>query len=143
MSPGTCPRGLLLEAMGTLIGLRPSVGSTYAALASRHGLTVEAAAIDRAFPRIYRQAPPLAFPGLSDQALEEAEPALPTPDSPTQRVLGRVLEGFEPVRHADPMLRIRTATDPTDAAHRPSQVRVRPQLGLGPEDSQIAPTVRL
>ncbi|MDA1205898.1 MAG: haloacid dehalogenase, partial [Cyanobacteria bacterium] len=60
MNPGTSPRGLLLDAMGTMIDLRTSVGSTYAALASRHGLTVEAAAIDRAFPRIYRQAPPLA-----------------------------------------------------------------------------------
>jgi putative hydrolase of the HAD superfamily len=67
------PRGLLLDAMGTLIGLRTSVGQTYAALAARHGLAVEAAAIDRAFPRIYRQAPPLAFPGLTGQALEEAE----------------------------------------------------------------------
>ena len=32
-------------------------------------------------------------------------------DSPTQRVLGRVLEGFAPVRHAVPMLSIRTETD--------------------------------
>jgi putative hydrolase of the HAD superfamily len=67
------PRGLLLDAMGTLIGLRGSVGGTYAELAARHGLAVEAAAIDRHFPRIYRQAPPLAFPGQTGQALEEAE----------------------------------------------------------------------
>ncbi len=67
------PRGLLLDAMGTLIGLRSSVGLTYAALAARHGVAVEAAAIDRAFPHVYRQAPPLAFPGLTGQALEEAE----------------------------------------------------------------------
>lgn len=73
MSSRTSPRGLLLDAMGTLIGLRTSVGSTYAALASRHGVEVGAAAIDQAFPSIYRQAPPLAFPGLSNQALEEAE----------------------------------------------------------------------
>ena len=37
------------------------------------------------------------------QALEAAHPALLTPDSPTQRVLGRVLDGFAPVRHAVPM----------------------------------------
>ena len=67
------PQGLLLDAMGTLMGLRSSVGSTYAELAARHGLSVEAAAIDRAFPRIYRQAPPLAFPGLSGAALRDAE----------------------------------------------------------------------
>lgn len=67
------PRGLLLDAMGTLITLRESVGSSYAALALGYGVTVEAAAIDAVFPTIYRQAPPLAFPGLDGAALLEAE----------------------------------------------------------------------
>lgn len=67
------PRGLLLDAMGTLIGLRHSVGHTYAGMAAAHGIRVTAAAIDRAFPTVLRQAPPLAFPGLQGQALEEAE----------------------------------------------------------------------
>lgn len=67
------PRGLLLDAMGTMIGLRTSVGVTYAELAARHGLTVDAAAIDQHFPRIYRQAPPLAFPEIDNTTLEEAE----------------------------------------------------------------------
>src|SRR5512140_3869673 len=48
------------------------------------------------------------------QALEAAHPELLTPDSPTQRVLGRVLDGFAPVRHAVPMLSIRTETDTTE-----------------------------
>ena len=69
----TPPAGLLLDAMGTLIGLKESVGTTYAAQAHRHGLTVEAAAIDRLFPSIYDQAPPLAFPGLEGPALRGAE----------------------------------------------------------------------
>jgi len=59
--------------MGTLIGLKDSVGTTYAALAQRHGLTVEPAAIDQVFPSIYGQAPPLAFPGLEGPALKGAE----------------------------------------------------------------------
>jgi putative hydrolase of the HAD superfamily len=59
--------------MGTLIELRRSIGSTYASLAAEHGLEVEAAAIDRAFPTVYRSAPPLAFPGLQGQELENAE----------------------------------------------------------------------
>ena len=67
------PRGLLLDAMGTLIGLRQSVGHTYAAAAAEHGLAVEAAAIDQAFGGIYRSAPPLAFPGLKGAALLEEE----------------------------------------------------------------------
>lgn len=35
--------------------------------------------------------------------LEEAQPGLRTPDSPTQRVGGKPLEGFRPVRHRVPM----------------------------------------
>ena len=38
--------------------------------------------------------------------LEEAHPELVTPDSPTQRVSGEPVEGFENVRHAVPMLSI-------------------------------------
>jgi len=67
------PRGLLLDAMGTLIGLRRSVGASYAELAAQHGVTVEASAINTAFPRLFRQAAPLAFPGLEGEALLEAE----------------------------------------------------------------------
>ncbi len=67
------PRALLLDAMGTLIGLRRPLGQTYAAAAERHGIEVEAAAIDRLFPGTYRSAPPLAFPHLSGEELAEAE----------------------------------------------------------------------
>src|SRR4051812_25876789 len=45
------------------------------------------------------------------QAIETAHPELLTADSPTQRVIGRVLDGFVPVRHAVAMLSIRTETD--------------------------------
>jgi putative hydrolase of the HAD superfamily len=67
------PRALLLDAMGTLITLRQPLGRTYAAHASRHGLAVDAEAIERSFARLYPQAPPLAFPGLSGAALQEEE----------------------------------------------------------------------
>jgi putative hydrolase of the HAD superfamily len=67
------PEGLLLDAMGTLIGLRRSVGSTYAAFAAEHGVAVEAQAINAVFPRLFRAAPPLAFPGLEGDALLAAE----------------------------------------------------------------------
>jgi DNA ligase (NAD+) len=40
------------------------------------------------------------------QALESAYPALVTPDSPTQRVGGKPVEGFATVRHATPMMSI-------------------------------------
>ncbi|MDE2146713.1 MAG: NAD-dependent DNA ligase LigA [Burkholderiales bacterium] len=67
------------------------------------------------------------------QALEAAHPELRTPDSPTQRVIGQVLEGFAPVHHAPPMLSIRTETDTTAAGARAFDERVRRELGLPPE----------
>ena len=45
------------------------------------------------------------------QSLEARYPELLTPDSPTQRVGGKVLDGFAPVQHVVPMLSIRTETD--------------------------------
>lgn len=59
--------------MGTLIGLRRSVGASYAELATAHGVQVDAAAINQLFPKLFRQAGPLAFPGLDGAALLEAE----------------------------------------------------------------------
>ena len=64
------------------------------------------------------------------QALEQAQPDLRTPDSPTQRVIGRVLDGFTPVRHAVPMLSIRTETDTTAAGATAFDDRVRRELEL-------------
>ncbi|MFZ9973625.1 MAG: haloacid dehalogenase, partial [Vulcanococcus sp.] len=75
MTDARRPEGLLLDAMGTLIGLRRSVGSTYAAFAAEHGVNVEAEAINAVFPQLFRAAPPLAFPGLEGEALLEAEQA--------------------------------------------------------------------
>jgi DNA ligase (NAD+) len=64
------------------------------------------------------------------QALEAEYPELLTPDSPTQRVGGRPLEGFAPVRHAVPMLSIRTETDTEASGALNFDARVRRELGL-------------
>jgi len=64
------------------------------------------------------------------QAIEAAHPELRAPDSPTQRVLGSVLAGFAPVRHAVPMLSIRTETDTTAGGAEAFDARVRRELGL-------------
>lgn len=45
------------------------------------------------------------------QQLEQDHPELRTPDSPTQRVGGAVLEGFSKVRHPQPMLSLGNAFD--------------------------------
>ncbi len=72
------------------------------------------------------------------QALEAAHPELLTADSPTQRVIGRVLDGFAPVRHAVPMLSIRTETDTTAAGATAFDERVRRELALLPEAGPVA-----
>jgi len=69
------------------------------------------------------------------QVLEDAHPELRTPDSPTQRVLGKVLDGFTPVRHAVPMLSIRTETDTEASGAEAFDGRVRRELGLA-DDAQ-------
>jgi DNA ligase (NAD+) len=72
------------------------------------------------------------------QALEEAHPELRTPDSPTQRVIGRVLDGFAPVRHAVPMLSIRTETDTTAGGAINFDARVRRELELADGAAPVA-----
>jgi DNA ligase (NAD+) len=64
------------------------------------------------------------------QTIEAAHPELLTSDSPTQRVGGRVLEMFTPVRHAVPMLSINTETDTEPSGARNFDTRVRRALGL-------------
>ena len=71
------------------------------------------------------------------QALEEAHPELRTTDSPTQRVGGRVLDGLVPVRHALPMLSIRTETDTTAEGARAFDARVRRELALPAEAAPV------
>ena len=64
------------------------------------------------------------------QALEAEYPALRTADSPTQRVGGKPLDSFAPVRHAVPMLSIRTETDTEASGALNFDARVRRELGL-------------
>jgi DNA ligase (NAD+) len=71
------------------------------------------------------------------QAIEAAHPELRTPDSPTQRVIGQVLDGLTPVRHAVPMLSIRTETDTQASGAEAFDARIRRELGLGPEDPHV------
>jgi DNA ligase (NAD+) len=72
------------------------------------------------------------------QALEATHPELLTADSPTQRVIGRVLDGFTPVRHAVPMLSIRTETDTEASGAASFDARVRRELELEESDPPVA-----
>jgi len=82
---------------------------------------------DAEYDRLYREL----------EALEEADPGLRTPDSPTQRVGGKPLDGFAPVRHTVPMLSIRTERDTGPSGAAAFDERVRRGLGLGTEDAPV------
>ena len=71
------------------------------------------------------------------QALEEAHPALRTADSPTQRVGGKPLPEFVSVRHAVPMLSIRTETNTEPSGAQNFDTRVRKELGLAETDPPV------
>jgi DNA ligase (NAD+) len=71
------------------------------------------------------------------QALEAAHPELLTPDSPTQRVGGQPLDHFTPVRHAVPMLSIRTETDTEASGAQSFDARIRRELKLEERDPPV------
>ena len=71
------------------------------------------------------------------QSLEAQHSELVTPDSPTRRVGGKPLDAFAPVRHAVPMLSIRTETDISDAGAIAFDARVCKELGLGESDAPV------
>ena len=71
------------------------------------------------------------------QALEAAHPDLQVSDSPTRRVGGAPLAQFASVRHAVPMLSIRTETDTEASGAHAFDARVRRELGLQPDDAAV------
>ena len=77
----------------------------------------------------------LLFQQLQD--LETQHPELLTPDSPTQRVGGQVLDAFVSVKHAIPMLSIRTETDTEATGAQAFDTRIRKELGLGETDAPV------
>jgi DNA ligase (NAD+) len=70
------------------------------------------------------------------QALEHEHPELASPDSPTSRVAGRPVEGFETVEHATPMLSLENAY--TEDELRAFDERVRKGLAAAGRDSASA-----
>src|SRR5262249_43171373 len=78
---------------------------------------------DAEYDRLYREL----------QSLEEAHPGLRSPDSPTQRVGGTARSDLPEVRHAVPMLSIRTETDSGPGGAAAFDQRIRRELGLGPD----------
>ena len=71
------------------------------------------------------------------QALEALYPELSSPDSPTRRVGGAVLAQFASMRHAVPMLSIRTETDTEATGAHAFDARLRRELDLGPTEPDL------
>lgn len=71
------------------------------------------------------------------QLLEATYPEIRTPDSPTLRVGGKPLDEFTTVRHALPMLSIRTETDTSASGAEHFDERIRKDLGLSESDQLV------
>ena len=71
------------------------------------------------------------------QLLEATYPEIRTPDSPTLRVGGKPLDAFTTVRHALPMLSIRTETDTSASGAEHFDERIRKDLGLSESDQLV------
>jgi DNA ligase (NAD+) len=69
--------------------------------------------------------------------LETRHPELCSPDSPSQRVGGQAMDAFPQIRHARPMLSIRTETDTSSAGAIAFDTRVRKELGLVTEEGPV------
>lgn len=67
------PKVIFFDAVGTLFGLRGTVGEIYGEIAQSYGVEVSANALDRAFRESFREAPPAAFPGADPTEIPHLE----------------------------------------------------------------------
>lgn len=68
------PKVIFLDAVGTLFGIRGSVGKIYSAIASQVGnVEVSAESLDQAFKESFRSQSPPAFPGVPPDQIPQQE----------------------------------------------------------------------
>lgn len=67
------PDVIFFDAVGTLFGVKGSVGEIYAELARPYGVDGDAQAIDQAFYQSFKAAPPMAFPGADVYSIPARE----------------------------------------------------------------------
>jgi putative hydrolase of the HAD superfamily len=67
------PKVIFLDAVGTLFGVKGSVGKVYSEIAQRFGVEVSADPLERAFLQSFPAAPPPIFPGTKPQDIPECE----------------------------------------------------------------------
>lgn len=64
---------ILLDAVGTLFGVRGSVGEVYQQFASQWGINISPLTVNRAFFESFKAAPPMAFPEAESAKIPELE----------------------------------------------------------------------
>lgn len=67
------PKVIFLDAVGTLFGVRGSVGQIYSTIAQQFGVVAPADVLDRAFFEGFRTAPVMAFPGALPEEITRRE----------------------------------------------------------------------
>ncbi|NES02444.1 MAG: HAD-IA family hydrolase [Okeania sp. SIO2F4] len=64
---------IFLDAVGTLFGVRGSVGEIYQQFASQWGVDVSPVTVNQAFFKSFKAAPPMAFPGAESTQIPDLE----------------------------------------------------------------------
>jgi putative hydrolase of the HAD superfamily len=59
------PKVIFLDAVGTLFGVKDSVGVAYSTIAQQFGVEADPIALNQAFFQSFKAAPPMAFPGVA------------------------------------------------------------------------------
>ncbi|MDY6782531.1 MAG: HAD family hydrolase [Cyanobacteriota bacterium] len=67
------PKVIFLDAVGTLFGVRGSVGEVYSAIAREFGVEVEGTRLEQAFYRSFQASDPLTFPQVRITEIPERE----------------------------------------------------------------------
>ncbi|CAD5949510.1 Haloacid dehalogenase-like hydrolase domain-containing protein 3 [Planktothrix agardhii] len=67
------PRVIFLDAVGTLFGVRHSVGEAYRIIAEQFGVNAEAKILDKVFFNCFLAAPVMAFPGVDPNEIPPLE----------------------------------------------------------------------
>lgn len=63
------PKVIFLDAVGTLFGVKGSVGQIYSEIARQFGVEAPASMLDRAFYKSFKQSSRMAFPGLDPKEI--------------------------------------------------------------------------
>lgn len=66
-------KGVFFDAGDTLFEVKGSVGAQYSRFAKKYGIDVDPALLNQRFKEVFKQSPPLTFPGASGPELKRRE----------------------------------------------------------------------